>query len=361
MDHRIPSWFELIREAKKLAIAQKECFKSVHELLSTRIEELDKKIIILNCRIPSVDLLPEVTYETIPEAREPLPNPSISPEPLDSCYSLEPELTFDIPDLACPSPIYKAKKSISTSKFLESQNTHNKSAVTINPHESELYEPISDIPKEDHATISKISPMTKSKSWSNPHRTQTKVEAPQDYEHLKQLPLPLSEYLKMNRPEFVYKANCRVEYLRGKAEMRRKLASTNIISSFNKIRLDTKKERSIPKSSKAPKDYNIIPHDYQVKQNFTEREMKRQTNRIYKSLPEVKKKYKEEFMSHLRVKNYKNRLEYGRKLQENRRKGIINYPIRAASDDVSICSTQDEYPSSEFEKAADMYQTDSLN
>lgn len=179
------------------------------------------------------------------------------------------------------------------------------------------------------------------------------IESDEDIEsleHLKPLPMPPSDYLKLNRPDILFKAECRVNYLKRRAETRRKFGAKNIIDSWEQIKLSSREQ---PK--KIQRRFNFVPQNYQVRHNFTEKEMRRLTNKIYNSLPEVQKKRKEEHRNLMRVQNYKNRLDYGRKLLENRRQGIINYPIRASSDDVSLCSELNEYPSSDFERAADNY------
>lgn len=86
--------------------------------------------------------------------------------------------------------------------------------------------------------------------------------------------------------------------------------------------------------------------------------MKRLTAKIYKRLPEVKRRRREEVTNYTKVQNYKNRLEYGRKLLENRRQGIINYPLRSMSDDFSVTSSQEDFPMNGFAGAEDASTSD---
>lgn len=162
-------------------------------------------------------------------------------------------------------------------------------------------------------------------------------------EHLRPLPLPLCEYFKLNRPNLVVRANKRALYLKQSAEKRRLMASSRILSALERIRLSPRRKRPLRNRPAPPRSASdFFTPDYDVKLKFSEQEMKKLTAKIYKRLPEVRRKRKEEATNHMKVQNYKNRMEYGRKLLVNRRQGIINYPLRTNGYEQSITSSQND-------------------
>lgn len=181
-----------------------------------------------------------------------------------------------------------------------------------------------------------------------------------DYEHLRPLPMPLSYYLKLNRPNMVRDADRRVLYLKKKAERRRALAAEEALSLLDQLRISSRTSSnkrstsSLRSSMVRTVSRNSMPQGYQVKYNFSEHEMKRLTAKIYNRLPEVKKQRNQEVSKHRKLQNYKNKLDYGRKLVENRRRGIINYPLKTHFDESSVMSSQeDESLTNSFDRSAD--------
>lgn len=179
-----------------------------------------------------------------------------------------------------------------------------------------------EIPKLDR----KIS-MLSGKSLSSQESTSIDLN---DNPHLKAPPLPLSEYLMRNRPEVVRRATNRALYVKTRADRRKFRNETKLINSFKCLRLASN-HRPMQNNKycnpKPTKSTNFNPPAYNLRHQFSDSEMKKLTARTYKRLPEVKMRHKEEVTNQMRALNYKNKLEYARKLAENRKNGIINYPL----------------------------------
>lgn len=235
---RVPTWTELRLDANKLASLQKECQRSVYDLLDS-IPKLDEKISLL------------------------LGSPVVQSK-----------------------NVFQHKDIVRREDLVPSKDVVHCKDVETN--------------KEDLSL------------------TDSGIE---ELEHLKSLPLPLSTYLKMNRPDIVMNADRRVMYLQGKAERRKLLAPRRMVSSLDRIKLS-------PRSNDNLQSRDYVAPEYNVKDQFSEKEMKRLTAKTYRRLPEVRKKCREEITNHMKVQNYKNRLEYGRRLLENRKLGIINYSLK---------------------------------
>lgn len=182
-------------------------------------------------------------------------------------------------------------------------------------------------------------------NFQNPNNFRDHFNDLDNLEHLKPLPMPVSEYFKLNRPNLVQRADRRAMYVRQITERRKQNASSRLMTAFEQIRLSSKSHSNSNNGYRDNRSKqmsrNRLAPNYQIKYRLSEHEMKRLTAKTYKRLPEVKNKLREEVTKHSKVQNYKNRLEYGRKLLENRRQGIINYPLRSNGyDDRSITSSQ---------------------
>lgn len=252
----VPTWTELRLDATKLAQMQRECNRSVHNLLYLAIPELDRKLSILSG-----------IEETRPSETKPPPSETKPP-----------------PSETKPSPKRYSKTDL------------------------------------------------------------------EGLEHLKPLPLTPSEYLKINRPRMVKNADERVMHLKKRAERRKYLSAARTINALEQLRLDSRKSN---------KGRESVAPSYQVKCKMSEKEMRRLTARVYNTLPEVEKQRTEEVTKHMKVQNYKNKLEYGRRLLENRKHGVINYPLRPNYDDSSLIGSHDSSITSSGDQSSDAFRFDS--
>lgn len=360
MDFPVPSWAELIYEATKLTREQEKCCQSTYQLLTSGLPELDRKIMILRGETqmpdPVYDQYPtdelvnnfhdeqdftlSRTCALIDETFEPT---RVEEASIDAHISAEPEKRESIPILSKPKIILKEKQANNTKNVPNNLKSHdNKKTSTRDLRQHNFKKTLSkDLKHHDYK-----------KAYNR------------DLKRLEQLalPVPLSEYYKLNRPELFFRAISRINYLKRRAEKRRRYESVKIVNSLERMRLSSKRTTNKHPSlwKRVQREQNFEAHEYYVKRNFTEKQMREMTNKIYRSLPEVTEKKIKEDRNHMKVVNYKNRLQYGRRLHENQKHGKINYPIIAASDDISTDSGQDEYNSSEFGRAADTYQADSL-
>lgn len=317
---RVPTWTELRLDALKLAKLQRECYRDVHQLLDYRIPELDKKISYLhknNKKISSINDASNQYHDQI-----------VGGETFERKKHLLPVTPSLQPQLTQKNPPRKSKHSLTSSRSQPVLNVLTEKPSTTEHSINERYPTIK---AKKLAIKKKLVPVSEKASLKNgfieldrqnePNSIRHKIQDVEELEHLKPLPLRLSEYLKLNRPEVVLRANKRVMYLKIKSQQRRDLAAAKVVNCLRKIRLSPEKNniKQITRNYSAP--------EYEVKNNFSEHEMKRLTARVYEKLPEVKRRRTEEVRNHMKVQNYKNRLEYGRKLLENRRLGIINYPL----------------------------------
>lgn len=273
-------------DATKLADLQSDCYQGVRDLFDTALPELDRKLALLRGeKYPSQKLSKSISTTFHPQAK-----------------------------------LREAKQmpSSKTCNDLREVRTHN----TL--HEVKEHEP------------------------------STRVKPNLDeLEHLRPLPMPLSHYLKANRPELVKAADRRVMYLKRKAERRRQIASSKSISARDILgppsrassNRGTSSLRSSLRSSPRTISRDNVAPNYQVRYKLSEHEMKRLTARVYNRLPEVKRQRNEEVTKHMKVQNYKNKMEYGRKLLMNRKRGVINYPLRTNNDD-SISSQEESLTNS---------------
>lgn len=290
---RIPTWTELRLDATKLANLQKECYNSVHQLLDSALPELDRKMSSLNGR-ETWCVQKQAIKRTSPDIEMDFIEPQDLKQP--SVPSTNEYQKLHVPDRR--KNVWLVKKKVPS-------NVHETRGVQKQAIESTV---------RDELDFNRL-------------------------EHLKPPPMPLSEYLRMHRPDVVKRAEKRVKYLKKREERRRFLASSKIVSSLEQIRISSLQNNNQPKNSHR----RITAPEYQVKCKFTDREMKKLTAKIYERLPEVKKRKKEEDSKHMKALNYKNKLEYGRKLLENRRRGKIDYPLKVSNDDQSFVSSQDSF------------------
>lgn len=255
---RVPTWTELRLDANKLASLQKECQRSVYDLLDS-IPKLDEKISLLLGR-----------------------------------------------------HVVQSKDSVQRKDIIQRRDIVHK----------EVHTPSNDV-VQNKDVVEASSHVVKESSHVETNKEDLSLtdSGIEELEHLKSLPLPLSTYLKMNRPDVVMNADRRVMYLQEKAERRKLMAPRRMVSSLDRIKLS-------PRSNDHLQSRDYVAPEYNVKDQFSEKEMKRLTAKTYRRLPEVRKKCREEITNHMKVQNYKNRLEYGRRLLENRKLGIINYSLK---------------------------------
>lgn len=310
---RTPTWKELWLDAAELAKIQKQCFDDVHQLLHS-LPELDQKLEYLHC-YGKQQFHHVVTKEIYAQHKQ-----SRGQNLLDKSFSTD--------EIHLLGKLYPGREPFNMSHHHQQPEFTNE-VERSDKREEPYYVEISDFGQKAR----------KVHKLSHQHK---------DLEHLKPLPMPLSEYLKLNRPDMVMRADRRAMYLKRKAERRKFNASTRTINALEQMRLSRGSNYSQP-HPRLPRSQS---HTYSVKCKLSEQEMRRLTAKTYKRLPEVKSKRKEEVSNHMKVQNYKNKLEYGRKLLENRRHGIINYPLRASYDDNSL-SSQDIFSMNGYGRAAD--------
>lgn len=286
---RVPSWAELCTAVNELSTIQKECYDSVHNLLDPGLPELD-------CKIRYLMSKPELRA---PECRRPSREPSIRP---------------NIESIMKPSIEPKIKPSIKQSMKLSK----------------------------------------KASKKEEPPKLEQKIQTPiNDLKHLKAPKMPLSEYLKRNRPDIWMNVEARSAYIRKISEERKSQRAHRIMSSLERVCISTqsRKRNNYLKQTtnqRPPmRTMEDIAPDYCVRHKVSEREMKQLTLRNYRRLPEVKKQKLEQINKHLKEQYYRNRQLYGRMLRNNFKNGIINYPLRVAYDDRSITSSQSEYSMSQ--------------
>lgn len=322
----VPTWAELRLDATKLAQQQKECYHSVHRLLDEGITELDRKLSILNHKRQEVDnndlnhvikspkRTQAIPVKVVQEVRnEPRKNLTKPKQPEQIAMDAQPEM---VPQVSKADKRARAQPKVSQEATICPPQIRNTAQKYGKPDLDEL-------------------------------------------SHLRPLPMPISEYLKINRPEIVRRADQRTMYLKREAEKRkaeRKKALTSTkITSFD--RFCKNHNRTSSKLTAISREDMAL--EYQVEHKLSVREMKRLTARVYNRLPEVKKKRNEEITKFIKAQNYKNRQEYGRKLLENRRQGRINYPLRDSRDNSSIMmGSQDESITSDYGRSADAIMID---
>lgn len=438
---RVPTWTELRLDATKLAQLQKECYRSVHDLLDRAIPELDEKLQVLNGLKQPSSRRTELIYNLTParngeafltmhddeggddievidhaegemsmtELEKELPalNTRDDPQiPTSNDYNsrdqsrMHQQQTKHQHDKQQQQQQQELYKHRDKSKELHQQQVHNRQQddqLHQQHHEQNIqyqheerihHQRIDHPPQQAVQSLKRSGPpnqqhqqpqQTKAKridvgvkqTHKQPRKPIIKKSAShtsgfekgktmqrpkrfskqdlEDLEHLRPLPMPLSEYLKLNRPGMVCRADQRVNYLKRRAEKRRQIASARVINSFERARMLSRSSstatnhRSSLRSSQSMRSFSrdSLAPEYQVKCKLSEQEMKRRTAKRYNQLPEVKKQRTAEVTKHMVIQNYKNKLEYGRKLLENRRHGIINYPLRSYHDDSSIMDSLD--------------------
>jgi len=394
---RVPTWTELRLDATKLIQNQKECNRSVHNLLDSAIPELDRKISILNdherrkirpynplngyqskkligqsskpaqkvARIPR-----DATYENIKGHDRVKPHMAQhydhKPDEDDHHYEvIKDDAVIDLErrlsSLNTKSPTTKkyeepSDKATDTVKPDLNTKTNSKKAevftIEFDKHEE----------KRKHVSIKaqrrpEERPSEKpgaALQTSRPRKIRNSDL--EGLEHLKPPPLTPSEYLRLNRPEMVTNADRRVKRLKSSADKRKSISASKTINALEQIRLASRSSsnyRSQKSSLRSVPSRDSMAPTYMAKDKLSEKEMKRLTAKIYNRLPEVKKQRTEQLKKHVQVQNYKNKLEYGRKLLENRRHGVINYPLRTHYDDTSLVGSQDTSMTSSGDRSSD--------
>lgn len=373
----------------ELSIAQGECYNSVHQLLDSTIPELDSKLRYLMSKPNEIPpMTRSSTTVQFPQAAAAIHHPTYTrpKDPAISTVSIkekpmlvdtEPQLIaatsimetipipIPIPAPAAPqlSPVAAAapplevpipKKppaaitTIKTTAPPQPQPPPAKQANTIAPAKPKTHQ------KQNGKKTTNNVPAT------NGHRTSSSMK---DLEHLKGLRMPLSEYLRKNRPDILLNVQARSSYIKKISEERKSQRAYRIINSLERIRISSKTKKRSASSNNLNNRYqqarqtaqrqpvrtmrNLDAPDYCVKHKLGEREMKQLTLKNYRRLPEVKKQKLEEVNKHLKEQYYRNRQSYGRMLLNNFKNGIINYPLRTSYDDRSITSSQSEYSMSQ--------------
>lgn len=322
---RLPTWTELRLEAVKLLQTQQECNQDVHHLLDRTIPELDRKLAQLNVRPSEPRVISTTTFQRT-ECKQPKVNKMVQqrvdpqPEVYDHHDSIrnESDLVVVEPMRRTPTPEPERMKPKHNYREKQQEKQHQ--------HRHEIEQPKKKYTKEDL----------------------------EDLEHLKPLPLTPSAYLRLNRPDMVKNADRRVMYLKKSAERRKFVASTRTNNALDQIRLSSRNSHN-NLSIKSTLSHDRSPN-YQVKVKLSEREMKRLTAKNYNRLPEVKKQLNEEVTKLMKLQYNKNKREYGRKLLENRRNGVINYPLRPSYEQCSGLGSQD----SSFASMSDDRSSDTL-
>lgn len=324
MNQSVPSWSDLLRDATKLANNQRKCSTDVHFLLEFS-RDLDRKIQTLASDKYEPNIRPNSRQIITPE---PVRQNHFTSTPKEKPKSRPPQ---NKQETTKPKQVKKRTKTVTIS----SDPVEEINSTTNNNQFDEVLETIH---VQEYNSIK-----------------ETRKDSPSELEHLKPLAMPLAEYFKINRPELVARSSQRAQHLKQKAEKRRVYENAKLADSLAQLRLSKKnknKPQKITNDINPDKDYTFIVHDQAPRYNFTEREMRQQTYKRYRSLPEVKKKVSEEIRDHMKKQNYKNKLTYAKKLMENRRHGIINYPLIATSDDVSISSGQEDFSSGDYAKVS---------
>lgn len=355
---RVPTWTELRLDAARLNQLQKQCYLCVHKLLDVDIPELDNKILSLNNgskdRVPKIEERNEEKEFTrdkevpiqIIETQE---KERLSQEKVRS-YQEQARLNQERERLnqQIEKDKWNQRREEERLHLQIEEERWNKKREADRLHlqrEEERWNRQIEEERWNRQKEEERWNRQKEEERLEQQREKEKVNLPikkvnhlrekvihsqeeqeEELEHLKSLPLPLSYYLRRNRPELVMRAENRLCYIKNKSERRKELASTRIINSLEQIRLSS---RSSSSSNQLVTKRDYLAPKYQVECMLSEHEMKRLTAKTYKRLPEVKKRQREEISNHMKVQNYKNKMEYGRRLLENRRHGIINYPLRS--------------------------------
>lgn len=347
---RVPTWSELRQDALRIAQTQRECYHDVHNLLDNAIPELDRKLAkLLNRDYPETPeprpaptttttkiRTPEPAYEYI-EPRELVREKSQPPAPefQRDTFTTNTNIDFNSMEVEYDGTRLTAESAIPVYSSIGSSSLTD--SGSYNEHDTE-----SD------------GPVMQTEVQQMPQKNRQRGD--EELMELKRLalPMPISEYLKINRPGLVRRADSRTMYIRRRRTERKKASnSARIITGFQRIKLSS--ENMSDKPRKIQRNY-AMPN-YQVECKLSEHEMKRLTAKVYRRLPEVVRRKHDEVNNYLKIQNYKNKKEYGRKLLENRRHGIINYPLRNGYDNRSLDSGHDDSLSS-GERAADSLKSD---
>lgn len=356
---RTPTWMGLLLDAIKLKEVQKLCFRDCRQMLGS-LPELDQKIEFLSCsderQIDQVVEMDVVAEQMQPEDLDILNNPSSVDEEL-----YQPE-NFNPPDRSFNRPHHhQIEQSYQIEKSQRREKPYFKETLDVNQKTKKVHK--SHRPDQRCQAERPHQNIRRRDKKRNNNIRQRQIEEPidvdwmlEDLEHIDSTKVPLSYYLNLRRPDIVMRADRRAMYLKRKAEKRKFTAPTRTIDTLQLIHSSRSSSNCYQNRShtRIPRSQS---HIYSVKCKLSEQEMKKLTARTYQRLPEVKSKRNEEMSKYMKVQNYKNKLEYGRKLLENRRQGIINYPLRASYDDSSI-SSQDIFSMNGYGRAGDALSTD---
>ena len=371
---RVPTWTELRIEASNLTRLQNECNRSAHDLLYNAIPELDKKLIALKSnKLPVRQSPPKVSSTEIIARKEP-PKQHSRTKP-----DVVPEATIEPKQGSQRQNAPTSRETVAKSRQTTRKKYHKPNMEeTPNPMVETIPKTASN-PESLHLAESKTSSKftTRATEPSNklPRRKYSKSDL-EGLEHLKPLPLTPSDYLKLKRPDLVYKADRRVMHLKKCTERRKILASEKRRNALEQIdqapkttliraknvhhqdrpgsKAETNNNRPSGRSSirSSMSRDSLNPSSLGVFR-LTEREMKRRTASVYNKLPEVKQQRTEETKKFNRAQLYKDKLEYGRTLNENRRHGIINYPLMSNYDQRSLVGSQDDSLISSGDRSSD--------
>lgn len=345
-----PNWTELRLGAAELVNMQKKCYKDVHNLLDCAIPELDRKLKLLH---PQRERQVR-EFEHMITIDEPNSSYELEADELDnqmnSVRLRHAEKPFEPPYEVMQSrptedePCYTEIPYQNGEQHHVEEPHHYERPQFVEKPQEKVEIPIRTEKQHETKQTHRYDKLGQVQKTNNTHRDQQKSKQlcsngrsrDYDLEHLRPLPMPLCEYLKLNRPDVVRRADLRAMRLKKQAERRKFISSTKTINALEHIRLSSRTGSNYNQAR--PRLPRSQSQTYSVNYKLSEKEMKRLTAKTYKRLPEVKRKRKEEVSNHMRVQNYKNKLEYGRKLLENRKLGIINYPLRSSYDDSSVSS-----------------------
>lgn len=364
MDH-VPSWAELRVEVSKLVKSQRRCYENVHEMLDHDIPLLDRKLAAVrnDHAFSTYRVVKPTKNMEIIENKE--PTKKVEPiKNIETIRNIEPARDTGLTGINEPARNTVPARNTEPARNAESVRNTEPVGGTEFVGNTE--------PADFEGTVKNRGPKKKSKPFKN-KETIKKDELfridTDELEHLKAPPMPLSQYLSINRPRTMINIHHRALSMHDKVQ-RRKLLATRVIDSFERLRLSSRNSSNIGYKSKQFQSRPPLPSSrgtfntcnapqFHVKCKISEDEMRRRTAKTYQKLPEVKEKQKKELTKIMKIENFKKQKEYAKKLLENRRHGRINYPLRTSYEDTSILSSQnDSINSMSGPTSADAYCSD---
>lgn len=292
----VPSWREIRLELQLVELQQQRLDNSIRECLSKRIPELNRKLAILK----------ECNKE---KERIISPNSSIS------------EILKESTPLASPSPI----TSSSPVSYVSEYQPFFHNIMPSNGPFCSLDKPLNQLFKENN-------PRAYSKLNERSNYIKTKINR---REKLRKAMLEraklgkcLRSFKQMSTQDRkpIRKLFSDYEIANTRSRIPRSFSMTS--SKQNGFKQDGMFSTVVNHMSRESRSKPIELGPIDVKFRFTEKEMRKQTARIYNKLPEVQAKKEQEETKHIYSYNYKMGQEYSKKLKDNLKyHGQINYPI----------------------------------